>query len=195
MKRPGRIGVIIAASGIILAALAFLVMPLFGVHAYVITGASMSGYIDRGALILTRTVPVDTLEVGDVITFQPPGDSANVTHRIISVERQADGGAVFKTKGDFNESVDPWQFTLDRPVQAKYWLQIPYLGYALALLNLRFVRALLFAVPVLAAALMLFAFLWRNSGEARWFSRSDPVVPEGGEATDLRRFRRVDRRR
>jgi signal peptidase I len=175
--------------------LAFLVMPLLGLNVYVITGGSMHGAIEKGAVIFSRTVPSSSLRVGDIITFRPPQGSAPVTHRIISVEEDADGRPVFLTKGDANDSADPWQFTLDRPVQAKYVAQIPYLGYVIAVLAIPIVRALLLAIPALLAVLWLFAVLWRRSGATDWLGRARDTVPEAGEVPESRQFRRASRRR
>ena len=199
-RRRGSVWPIVAAAAVSLVALGLLLMPLFGLKMYVITGASMTGSIGRGAVILDKTVPVSSLKVGDIITFCPPEQSGTVTHRIVSLERQADGEVVFKTKGDFNEDADPWQFTLDRPVQAKYVMQIPYIGYAFAFLSLRMVRALLFAIPVLLMVLVAFVTLWRRSGEARWIDafqdsrsgtgrrRRSGGSQKGGEEAVMRRL-------
>ena len=127
-----------------------LTVHFLGISAYVITGGSMSGAISKGSIAIDRHVPVGTLQVGDVITFQPPGGAGNVTHRIVAVDKEPDGKAVFHTKGDANEAADPWQFTLDRPVQAKYVFHVPWAGYALAVFTLRAVRtAVLLVVGLL----------------------------------------------
>jgi signal peptidase I len=189
------VGTVIAAVAVSAVVLAMLAMPVFGLKMYVITGGSMNGSIGRGALILDKIVPVSSLRVGDIITFRPPQGSGPVTHRIIAIERQADGEAVFRTKGDFNKTADPWQFTLDRPVQAKYMAQIPYLGYALALLSFPIVRAVLFAVPALVAVLLGFLALWRRSGEARWLGRSRTAGLEAEYEAAPRQYRRVSRGR
>ncbi len=195
VERRAPIATIVAAVAVSILALALLAAPLLGIKMYVITGGSMTGAISRGALIFDRTVPVSSLKAGDIITFCPPEQAAAVTHRIISIERQADGRAVFITKGDFNEAVDPWQFTLDNPEQAKYMAQIPYLGYGFAVLGLPIVRALLFAVPALFGLLWLFLALWRRSGETRWFRGPRAVVPEAEDFVDTKAQRRVTRRR
>ena len=164
----------------ILAAL-LVAAPLCGIKAYVITGGSMHGVIERGALILSRTVPVDSLRVGDIITYRPPdGSSALVTHRIVSIEPGTDGISVLTTKGDANEAVDPWRFTLDRPEEAKCVAQIPLVGYLVGALSTRIGRACLFALPALMVALWLLAVMWRRTGEAAGEASGEAV---GQEAT------------
>lgn len=168
-----------AAAFLTAAALVLLVLPLFGFRAYVVTGDSMRGTFNRGALLLTRTVPVASLKVGDVITFRPPQQQAAITHRIVEVLPQSDGRVVFRTKGDANEAPDPWQFTLDHPQQAKYLAHVPYLGYAFGALGLRPVRAALIAVFGLLVVGTAFSALWERLGE-----RLPPVRPPAPRETD-----------
>jgi signal peptidase I len=159
MKRPKSLSLIIYA--LLVAAIVGLAVAVHvtGISAYVITGASMTGDIPKGSLAIDRNVPVSSLQVGDVITFQPPLTSGNVTHRIIAIDKDADGNRVFKTKGDFNESADPWQFTLDRPVQAKYVFHVPWIGYVLAAFTLRLVRTAVLGVVGLLILFMTIAWL------------------------------------
>ena len=97
-KRRTPLLTIIAAVPVYALVLAFLAMPLFGLKTYVITGGSMNGSVGRGALIFDKAAPVSSLKVGDVITYRPPEKSGLVTHRIVSMERQADGTAVSRPK-------------------------------------------------------------------------------------------------
>ena len=92
---------------------AVFVAHLIGVSFYVITGGSMEGAIPKGAVAIERSVPTSTLQVGDVITFQPPKTKGSVTHRIIGIDADEAGRRVYATKGDANEAADPWRFTLD----------------------------------------------------------------------------------
>ncbi len=112
-----------------------------GLGFYIITGGSMEKAIPKGALAIDRRVPVSTLQVGDVITFQPPNTTGNVTHRIIAITADEQGRPVYQTKGDANEAIDPWKFTLDNPEQAKFVAGVPWVGYFLAFFTLRVVRA------------------------------------------------------
>lgn len=137
----------------------------FGISIFVITGASMTGEISKGSLAFDRDVPVGSLQVGDVITFQPPGTKDNVTHRIIGITSDENGDRVFRTKGDYNETEDPWMFTLDRPVQAKYVASIPWLGYVLAAFTMRVVRTVVLAVVGLLILAVTIMWLRSSSGD------------------------------
>jgi len=151
----------------VLMALFIIVPALLGYHRYVIDGHSMEPTIPYGSITYDEEVPVDELEAGDVITFTPPPEydvTKPVTHRIVSIEENAQGQRVFRTKGDNNDSVDPWSFTLDQPTQARVAFHIPYVGYVYIALSVWWVRFLVLVVPALAAAVWLGVSLWREAG-------------------------------
>ncbi len=165
MRRALRTGVTIACVGIMLLALGTLFAPtLLGYKRYVITGGSMTGSIPKGSVIYSKVVPVDDLRVGDVITFVPPEMDAPVTHRITAIEVDERGNLVFRTKGDFNTSEDPWSLRFVDDVQARYAFHVPYLGYALAYLAVRQIRMLLIGLPAVVIALSMLVSLWREAG-------------------------------
>ncbi len=149
----------------LVAVVGLLVPALLGYQRYVITGGSMTGSIPKGSVIYSRLTPVESLREGDVITFVPPGLTQPVTHRIVSIRPDGDAELTFRTKGDFNASVDPWDVHLTGPAQARYSFHVPYIGYALAALAIRQVRMLLIGVPALIIALSLLVSLWREAGE------------------------------
>jgi signal peptidase len=166
----GVLSYLIVAAGLGLAA-TMLVPPVLGLQRYVVTGGSMDGTYDRGSIVFDEEVAVSDLQVGDVITYRPPpeaGIDGLVTHRIVSIRDQGDDGQFFKTKGDANDAVDPWRFTLDQPTQARVAFHVPYLGYGLSALAIREVRMLVIGLPALLIAIVLGSRLWRDAGiEAR----------------------------
>lgn len=148
---------------------AILVLPaLMGWQRYVIVSGSMTGTYDRGSLVLDQVVPVADLRKGDVITYTPPegsGPDGLVTHRIVSITKNPKTGmTVYRTKGDFNQSADPWTFTLGQPTQARVRLGVPYAGFAVAALSRRDMRMLIVGVPAALIALTSLAGLWREAG-------------------------------
>jgi signal peptidase len=143
-----------------------LVPPLAGYERYVITGDSMAGSIDRGAIAYARVVPVDDLRKGDVITYTPPGRTGKVTHRIVWTGRGASGARAFRTKGDANASPDPWRFELHGDTQARVAAHVPYAGYVVAALSVRWVRMLLIGLPAAWVAIGLLLGGRRELGEA-----------------------------
>jgi len=134
----GKLLTVLCVAALVFVVAAIIVPALFGLQRFVITGGSMTGTIPKGAVIYSRITPVEQLRSGDIITFTPPGFSTAVTHRVIAVESGSDGRPAFRTKGDFNETADPWgAVTLDEPQQARYVFQVPLLGYVLAALSAR----------------------------------------------------------
>ena len=141
--------------------------PLLGLQRYVITGQSMTGTIDKGSIVWDKVVPTSSLKVGDVITYDPASPLApqgNITHRIVWTGRDANGRLGFRTKGDFNPQVDPWQFTLG-PTQAKVAFHVPYAGYALAKLSEPPFRMLVIGLPALLVALSVLMGMWKEAGD------------------------------
>ncbi len=158
-----------------------LVPALLGLQRYVITGGSMTGSIPKGSVIYSTITPVEQLREGDVITFKPPQKSEPVTHRIMTIRRVKDGRLVFQTKGDANEAMDPWKFTLNEPVQAKYRFHIPYVGYVLAALSIPKLRLLFIGLPTIVIALTLLFSIWRHHPVVA------PAQREGEDGTSLSR--------
>lgn len=155
-----------------------LAPPLLGYQRYVVDGGSMGDELERGSIVYERSVPTRTLRVGDVITYTPPRASprhTRLTHRIVWSGRDRSGARVFQTKGDANRAPDPWRFGLSAPTQARAAFHIPYVGYALAALSLRWVRIVLIGLPALAIALSALATLWRDLGEQ---GRAQSAAPQ-----------------
>ena len=112
--------------------LAILGSWLLGYSPYVMYGGSMGSTAPVGSIAFFEKVAPESLNVGDVIVFRPPSASEArdpVMHRIVSIE-EVDGQRVVRTKGDANESADPWELGLSgeggRLVDA-----VPYVGYLL----------------------------------------------------------------
>lgn len=171
-QRMGNAAVTAAAIiAMIIAALMF-VPGLLGIDRYVITGGSMSGTFERGALVFEVQVPVSELRPGDVITYLPPADSGVtelVTHRILSVEPNPDGSGtrMFRTQGDANDAVDPWTFTLADSVQPKVVGWIPAVGWVFIALSDARIRMPAIGVPAAFIALLFLRDLVRATGRRR----------------------------
>jgi signal peptidase len=145
-----------------------LVPAVAGYDRYVITSGSMTGTYDTGAIVYAKAVPTATLRAGDVITYAPPpGASATtlVTHRITSIRRGPKGERVFRTKGDANQSADPWRFVLPGATQARVETAVPYVGYAFLALGMRNLRMFVVGVPALLVALSVLLGIFREARE------------------------------
>jgi signal peptidase len=112
---------------------ALVLLPIgLGLQRYVMSGDSMAGdapgSIPRGAVVFERSVPVNDLRTGDVITYLPPpssGEDSMVTHRIVEIA--PDG---IRTQGDANAAPDPWVLVPEGPVVPRVAFTLPYVGYA-----------------------------------------------------------------
>lgn len=172
-----------------LACAAWLLPSLFGMQRYVITGGSMSGTFERGSMAFEETVPTAQLEVGDVITYQPPagaGTTDLVTHRIVRIAHDARGRRVLRTQGDANPDVDPWTFRLTEPTQPVVRFTVPYAGYALIALADRETRMLVLGGPAALVALLalgelLVALTRRDGGEPVDSPETEPQAAVPGQ--------------
>lgn len=161
-----------------LAALGFLLPSLMGLQRYVIMGGSMEGTYDLGSVIFSEVVPVEDLEVGDVITYVPPaesGISTLVTHRIVEID-----GDDFRTQGDANADVDPWTFQLTAATQPRTVAHVPYVGYAFMALSDRGTRMALIGLPAALIALWSLVELVRALRPQRDRRDDDQVAEETG---------------
>ncbi|MEO8290795.1 MAG: signal peptidase I [Gaiellaceae bacterium] len=153
-----------------LALAGLMLLPgLFGYSRYVITSGSMAGTYDRGSVVFDKTVSVDSLQVGDTITYTPPpgsGPEGMVTHRINWIGGNQFDQRVFRTKGDANESADPWTFSLDSPTQARVAFHVPYVGYIFAALSIQKVRMLVLGLPALLLGIAAVGGLRREARQA-----------------------------
>lgn len=155
-RATGMLGNLLLVAVTLLGA-AYVLPTLLGHERYVITGGSMTGTYDKGSIVFERPVAAADLEVGDVITYQPPASSGVttlVTHRIIAIGRSPEGEQVLRTQGDANPDPDPWLFSLtsqDQPVAA---YSVPYAGYALIALADPQLRLLVVGLPAGLVALL-----------------------------------------
>jgi len=74
-----------------------------------VLSGSMRPTLPVGSIVVVTPQPLDDIRVGDIITFQEPGDRLVLeTHRVVRILR--DGPVpVVVTKGDDNARPDPWR--------------------------------------------------------------------------------------
>ncbi len=85
----------------------FSLLPtLIGWDAMVVSSGSMGPVLSAGDVIhIDGDYPAETLGSGSIVTFDGPRDMP-ITHRIVAVDRTADGSVAFQTKGDANLVAD-----------------------------------------------------------------------------------------
>jgi signal peptidase len=110
----------------------YMALLFFHLQPFTIITGSMQKTIPVGSLVVDKSVPPQTLKVGDVISFQKPiGSKGLDTHRIVEV-RKSNGHTIYRTKGDSNPVADPWVISFDSsPVAHKMLFHIPFVGYLL----------------------------------------------------------------
>lgn len=135
---------------------------LFGYEILTVLSGSMEPNIQTGSLIAVKPVAnLNSLQVGDVITYQSPDNpDMLITHRIVEV-RKANGEISFITKGDNNDSPDiapvPSAY-----VVAKYQnISIPYLGYILSFSKTQPGIILMMIIPGVILVVSQLIHIWR----------------------------------
>ncbi len=126
--RLARLLVTLGVLALLALLLATIAAPsLGGYRTYVIYGSSMEPTIKLGSLIVAKSVSVDDLEVGDIITFRSRGNETTITHRITGIRHEG-GQHYFTTRGDASNGVDPLEIQLQDGVRRVAY-HLPYLGY------------------------------------------------------------------
>jgi len=124
--------------------------------------ASMSPAIDPGDVTIVTPLAVTEVTEGMVITYHiPVGDQQLITHRVLSVEHGADGSVTVQTKGDANESIDPWKATLAGDTAYEVRAVVPEIGHVIhALRTPAVATTLVYGAPALVAGWLLLS-IWR----------------------------------
>lgn len=110
--------------------------PVF--NAYVVLSGSMLPEIAIKDIVVTKKVPAEELDVGDIITFITPDSrygGISITHRIIDkYYDEALGSYSYRTQGDNNNVADS-VLVPNTNVLGKVILKVPKLGYLQDLLS------------------------------------------------------------
>jgi signal peptidase len=123
---------------------AMTVLRISGGELLAIRTGSMAPMMEPGDLLISRDVDPRTIRRGDVVTFRvPSADNTLVTHRVTKV---TDDGNSFSTKGDANDTADPFT-TAAEDVLGIRWFSIPSVGRIMVFLSSGLGTALLIGVP------------------------------------------------
>lgn len=128
----------------------------------VVTG-SMEPTIPVGALLLTREVEIDSIQMGDVICFRTQAAEIwgkIVTHRVIGIEASAAGPLLF-TKGDANLVADGYYVDRTNFVSKVVWHTGD--GSVLANVLTLFTNKIGFLGCIVFPALLLAALILKDS--------------------------------
>ncbi|MEU2351138.1 signal peptidase I [Modestobacter sp. NPDC049651] len=156
---------------LVVGALALFALVAVGPHVLhyrtltMLTG-SMTGTIDVGDVAVVTPLPVADVQPGMVISYHIPVDDHRlVTHRVVTVEHGDAGTVTVETKGDANESADPWKATLRGDTAWQVRGVVPHVGTAIQWLRAPVVsQTLVYGVPVLLAGWLLLS-IWRPAAD------------------------------
>ena len=122
-------------------------------NAYVVLSGSMLPEIAIKDIVVTKKVPAEELEVGDIITFIAPDSrygGISITHRILDkYYDEAIGSYTYRTKGDNNNVADS-ALVPNNNILGKVILKIPKLGYIQDLLSSKGGLIFVVLIPCLA---------------------------------------------
>ena len=104
-------------------------------------------YPFRGDILLVKKVPIESIEVGDVIVFETPSVSDPVVHRVVA-KWQENGNFTFKTNGDNNLQADRWEVSGDK-VFGVVVLRIPHIGWFLLVVQTTVGKIIILALAVI----------------------------------------------
>jgi signal peptidase I len=146
----GVVAWVVASAATLLLALAFL-PTIFGFESLIVVSGSMGRTLPIGSVALTRAVEAEAVGVGDVISFRHRGRDETITHRVIAVATE-NGQAVFTTKGDANNSVDPEKVVVGGRVHRVDHV-VPLAGHVVRYARTPLGGVALIVVPVVGLAL------------------------------------------
>jgi signal peptidase len=99
-----------SASLIFLVVFSWFIVGVFPVYPSVILTGSMEPLIYPGDVVLIKKIKTEEevykLKKGDIINFKM--ENITITHRIAEIESDEAGNLSFITKGDNNDTQDPW---------------------------------------------------------------------------------------
>ena len=167
--------------------LAVAVPKFFGYDSFVIYSGSMEPTVKVGSLLVTKPVPAEDLQVGDVIVFRhSENPDTTITHRIAGI-REENGERIFTTKGDASSNPDPREVRLRGRV-GRMAYAIPYVGYLVDFIKTKEGALIFLVAPALGLGLM---HLWtvRKRRQAGVVAAQGPQ-PEAAVALPAPRRRR-----
>src|SRR6476661_2824997 len=151
---------------VVLAVLTFALLAVgphvLGYRTMTMLTGSMAPKINPGDVTIVTPIKVSDVTEGMVITYHRPiEDHSLVTHRVISVEKAADGTVTVQTKGDANAAADPWTATLNGDTAYRVRGVVPILGHVIEALRAPVVaQVLLYGAPTLLVGWLLLT-IWR----------------------------------
>ncbi len=162
---------------------------IFGQQWYEVLSGSMEPRIHTGSVIFdSPKVNVNSLKVGDIITFKAPNQEygANeliITHRIHKIVHQ-NGQLLFQTKGDANNAPDPSLVPAGNVIAQYDNFTIPYLGYYLSFTKTKLGVGLLLILPGALLVLSTMVSLFREIARLQKVQQGGDRAKQSSEDLD-----------
>jgi signal peptidase I len=149
------------ALAILVLSLAFITFmaPRFGWKIDVVLSGSMEPELKVGSVVITRPLEVESIKVGDIITFRSPVNERFTTHRVVSLENSP--SFILHTKGDANEDMDPF-IVGSQSIVGKVCFNVAYLGYAIQFMKSRLGFLITLYLPGLIIVITEALNIWRE---------------------------------
>lgn len=96
----------------------------FGYSVFRVVTGSMEPTIPVDAVLVSKTSDIGEIAVGDIICFRSRESShygAIVTHRVVSIQTDENGGVLLESRGDANYSSDPYFVREDNLIGRVIW--------------------------------------------------------------------------
>jgi signal peptidase len=143
---------------LMIAAVFTFLAPRFGWRVDMVYSGSMEPELKVGGVAITRPVAVESIKVGDIITFYSPLNQLLTSHKVIAVEKGSP--FYFRTKGDANEDGDSFEVPAQNVV-GKICFHIPYLGYVIHFIKTPLGLLLTLCLPGLVIIAMELRNIWQ----------------------------------
>jgi signal peptidase I len=146
VRTAWRLSLFFAVGFALTIAAAAAVPALFGMHSFTILSGSMTPTIRVGDVVVDRSMAPLDARVGDIVTFNSPGNSARlITHRVIRMRALGDNVS-FVTRGDANTGVERWSVPVDGRI-GRVVYHLPKIGYAANFVGSKLGRLLFLVLP------------------------------------------------
>jgi signal peptidase len=156
-----RVTTALVAGAVVTCAAAYAALLVAGFRPVAVYSGSMRPTLSVGSLAVDRVVDARTVRVGDVITFDDPTVPGRlVTHRVVRIVPTKHGLA-YRTKGDANNTGDPWAIKLTDKV-GRVSFDVPVAGYVLYYAHTREVRSGLIGIAAVFFLMGLLRRIWRS---------------------------------
>lgn len=131
-----------------------------------VLSGSMRPGIPEGSVVLVTPERPDQVRVGQILTYAiPEGDHHVVSHRVIEIVQ---GGAhpVIRTRGDANNTPDPWVAQINGDTAWHVRFAVPAVGQAIHWLRRPLVHKVSVLVSPALLAVVWLVGIWRTDAES-----------------------------